>query len=95
MYSRTAHPAQCLKSRALTKVIYLIIDIESFEQQYFILKDLLQSDWMKQHIITIGIDKLLSNCEMYEHRCLVSIKKLYTYDGKCNYQIQFKAIIEE
>ena len=38
-----AHAAQCYKSRASTKVIYLILDIESFEQQCFILKWLLQS----------------------------------------------------
>ena len=31
---------------------------------------------------------------MYKHICLENIKKLYTYSGKCNDQLQFKAIIE-
>ena len=46
-------------------------------------------------MVTIGIDQLLSNFAMYKHRCLVNIKKLYTYAGKCEYQLQFKAILEE
>ena len=56
MGGKTAQAAQCSKSRALTKVIDLILDIESFEQQCVMLKDLLQSDRLKQHILTIGID---------------------------------------
>ena len=31
---------------------------------------------------------------MYEHRCPENIKKLYTSSVKCNYQLQFKVIIE-
>ena len=31
---------------------------------------------------------------MYRHRCLESIRKEYTYNGKYNYQQQYKAIIE-
>ena len=50
----------------LTKLIYLIIEIESFEQQHVSLKGLFQSDRLKQHMVTIGIDQWLSNCAMYE-----------------------------
>ena len=52
----------------LTKVIYLIIEIESFEQQHVSLKFLFQSDRLKQHMVTIGIDSFLINCAMYKHR---------------------------
>ena len=44
MGGKTAHATQCYKSRALTKVIDLFLDIESFEQQCVMLKKLLQSD---------------------------------------------------
>ena len=94
MYGKTAHYAQCYNSHALNKVIYLIIGIESFEQQCVIIKGLLHSDQLKQHMVTIGIDKVLSNCAMYEHICMENIKKLYTYAGICDNKLQFKAIIE-
>ena len=94
MGGKTAQDTQYLKSRALTRVIDLILDIESFEQQYVILKGLFQLDLLKQHMVTIGIDQQLSNCTVYEHRCLENIKKLYTYAGKCDNQLDFKAIIE-
>ena len=66
MSGKTAHGEQCSKSRALIRLIYLVIDIEC-EQQRVILKGLLQSDRLKKHMVTIGIDQLLSNCAMYEH----------------------------
>ena len=45
-------------------------------------------------MVTNGIDQLLSNCEMYEHRFMGNIKRLYKYAGKYNDKLQFKAIIE-
>ena len=42
----------------------------------------------------IGVDQSLSNSVMYEHRCLENIKKSYKSAGKCDYQQQYKAIIE-
>ena len=65
MGGKTAHAAQCFNSRELTKLIDLIIDIESFEQQRIVIKGLLKSDQLKQHMVTIGIDTLLSNCAIY------------------------------
>ena len=69
MSGKTFHGEQCSKSRALIKVIYLVIDIEC-EEQSVILNGLLQSGQLKQHMVTIGIDQSLSKCTMYEHRCL-------------------------
>ena len=60
MCGERGHSAQCSKSRALTEVIDLILDIESFEQQCVIIRGLLQSDRLKQHMVTIGIDQALS-----------------------------------
>ena len=57
MGGKIAHAAQCYKARAWTKVICLIIDIESFEQQCVIIQGLLQSDRLKQHMVNIGIDQ--------------------------------------
>ena len=51
------HAAQCAKSQALTKFIGSILDIESFEQKCVIMKGLLQLDWIKQRMATIGIDQ--------------------------------------
>ena len=44
MGGETAHYEQCLNSHALTKVIHLIIDMESFENKCVIIKGLLKSD---------------------------------------------------
>ena len=54
----------------------------------------MQSDQLKQHMVTIRFDQLLSSCEMYEHGCLEIINKLYKSTGKYNDKLQFKAIIE-
>ena len=53
MDGETAHAEQCSKSLELTKVIDLILDIEYFEQQCGVIKWLLQSDRLKQHMVTI------------------------------------------
>ena len=67
MNGETAHSAPCPRSCALNKVIDLIIEIKSLEQKCVILKGLLQSDQLKQYMVTIEIYQSLSNCEMYEH----------------------------
>ena len=45
-------------------------------------------------MVTIAIEKLLSNSTLYTHICLESIKTLYKSDEKWNHQYQYKAIIE-
>ena len=54
---------------------------------------MLQSYQLKQHMVTIGIDQLLSNCAMYEHRFPGKLKKLYTSASKFYDQLRFKAIL--
>ena len=55
---------------------------------------MLQSPRLKYHVQKIGIYKSLSNNDLYEHKCIENIKKLYRQGGKCDCQQQFKDIIE-
>ena len=59
---------RCIKSRIITKVIDYVISIDTFEQQCFVLKGMLQSPQLKDHVQTIGIDQYLSNNALYEHK---------------------------
>ena len=93
MGGKTAHSSHFSKSRALKKMIDLILEIKSFEKQCVILKGLLQSDKLKQHIVTIIIYQTLSNCTMYKHRYLENINKLYPFSVKCDDQLQFRSIL--
>ena len=45
-------------------------------------------------MVTIEVYQSLSNSDLYEHRCMDNIKKLYKNAGKCDYQHQYKGIIE-
>ena len=54
---KTVREAQCTKSRELNKVIDSILDIEEFEHKCVIIKGLLHSEKLKQHIVTIGVDQ--------------------------------------
>ena len=86
--------ARCIKSRIMTKVIDSILSIDTFEQKCVVLKGMLQSPLLKDHVHTIGIHPSLSNNAIYEHICLENIKKLYKQAGKCDEQQQFKDILE-
>ena len=67
-------------------MVDLILEIELFDHKCVIIKGLLQSDRLKQHMVSIGADQSLSSSAMYEHRCLVNINKLYKISGKCDDQ---------
>ena len=56
---------------------------------------MLQSPRLKDHVHTIGIDQYLSNNNLYKHKCLENIKKLYKHAGKFGNQQQFKDILED
>ena len=60
----------------LTKVVDTIPDIYSFDHQCVIIKGLVKSKLLKQHMVIIVVDQLLSNSALYEHRCLENIKKI-------------------
>ena len=69
--------------------------IGSLENKCSIFKRILKSEQLKQHIIAIVLGQLLSNSDMYEHRCLENIKKLFKSAGKCENHSQYKAIIKQ
>ena len=74
--------SRCIKSRIITKVVYSVISIDTLEQKYVVIKFMLKSLQLKDHIQTIGIDQYLSKNAIYEHKCLENIKKLYKQSGK-------------
>ena len=78
----------------MTKVIDLFIEIESFDNQRVIIKGLFQSELLKQHMVTIGVDQLLSDSTIHEHRCMEKIKKLNKSSIECNNQQNYKVILE-
>ena len=85
---------RCIKSNIMTEVIYFVLSVDTFEQQYVVLKGMLQSPQLKYHVHTIGIDPSLSNNAIHEHKCLENIKTLYKQAGKCDSYQQFKDILE-
>ena len=78
----------------MIKVIDYVLSIDSFEQKCVVIKVMLQSPWLNDHVQTIGIHPYLSKYAIYEHKCLENIKKLYKLADKCNNQQQFKYILE-
>ena len=49
---------------------------------------------IEKHMISIGIDRYLINNELFEHRCLGNIKKIYRTERKCDDQQQYNTMIE-
>ena len=54
----------------------------------------MQTELLEKHMVTIVVDQSLINSSMYEHTCVENIIKLFKSTGKCDYQQQYKAIIE-
>ena len=75
----------------MNKVIDSVISIDTYEKQCVVLKGMLQSPRLKDHVQTIGIDQSLSNNATNEHKCLENIKKK---TGICDNRQQFKYILE-
>ena len=71
-----------------------VLSIDAFEKQCVVIKGMLQSLCLKDHVQIIHIDQSLSNNALYEHKCLQKINKLYKHYGKCDDQQQFKGILE-
>ena len=52
---KTEQAARCIKSRIMTKLIYYVLSINTFEQQYVVLKGMSQSPRLKDNVQTISI----------------------------------------
>ena len=57
--------------------IYLILSIDTFEQQFLVIKVMLQSPHPEDHMKTIGIDQSLRNSYSFEHKFLNNLKMIY------------------
>ena len=82
--NKSPHAAQCVKSRVLKKVIDSILSINTFEQKCVVIKCLLQSSRLEDHMKTIGIDQSSFAKSSFEHICMNNIKKIYQHAGKCD-----------
>ena len=58
----------------MNKDINFILCIDTFEQKHFVIKGMLQSPCLEDHMKTIGIDQPLSKRPSIEHKCLNNIK---------------------
>ena len=83
---KAPHAAQCIKSRVFNKVIDSILSINTFEQQCVVIKCMLQSSRLEDHMKNIGIDQSSFTRSSFEHRCMNNIKKIYQHAGKCDDQ---------
>ena len=88
------HAAQCVKSRILNKAIDYILSIDTFEQQCVVIKYMLQSPRLEDHMKTIGIDQSLFKRSSFEHKYLIKIEKIYQHAGKCDDQQNLKDVLD-
>ena len=54
---RSSHATQCIKLRISNEAIDYILFIDIFEQQCVVIKGMLQSPRLEDHVKTIGIDQ--------------------------------------
>ena len=62
---KTNQAARFIKSDIMTKVIDFVTSVDTFEQQCVVLKGMLQSPRMKDHVQSICIDQSISNNAIY------------------------------
>ena len=70
-----------------------VLSIDKFEQQCVVIKGMLQSPRLKDHVQTIGIDPSLRKI-IYMNTNVLKNQKLYKQAGKYDNQQQFKDILE-
>ena len=74
---KSSHAAQCFKSRIIDKAADYILYIDTFEQQYIVIKGVLKLPRLEDCMKTICIDKSLSNRPSVENKYFNNIKKIY------------------
>ena len=92
--SKSPHAYQCVKSMILNKAVDSILSIDTFEQQCVMIKCMLQSSRLEDHMKTIGIDQSSFTRSSFEHRCMNNIKNIYQHAGKCDDQQNLNDIRE-
>ena len=58
---KSSQSEKCVKSRIINRVVDYILYIDTFEQQYAVLKFVLKFPCLKYHMKTIGIDQSVHN----------------------------------
>ena len=81
---RSSHADQCVKSWIINKSIDYVLSIDALEQQYVVIKVMLQSPLLEDHRNTISIDQSLCNRSYFEYKFLNNIKNIYQHAGKCD-----------
>ena len=92
--SKSTHAAQCVKSQILNKAIDSILSIETPKQQCVVIKCILQSSRLEDHMKTIGIEQQLFKFSSSEHKCMNNIKYIYQHAGKCDDQQNLQDILD-
>ena len=59
-----------------------------------VIKCLLQSSRLEDHMNTIGVDLSSFARSSFEHRCMNNIKNIYQHAGKCDDQQNLKDVID-
>ena len=77
--------AQFVQSRVLNKAIDYILSINTFEQQCVVIKCMLQSSLLEDHMKTIGIDQSSFTRSSFEHIFMNNIKKIYQHAGNIHF----------
>ena len=75
---RSSHAAQCFKSWIMNKYIDFILSIHTIEQQCVVIKGMLQSPRIEDHVNTIGIEQSSCNRYSFEYKFLINIKRYIT-----------------
>ena len=83
---KSSHAARCVKSRIINKFIDYIFSVDTFGKKCVVIKGMLQSPHLEDHMKTIGIDQSVRNRDYFEHNFLNNIKKIYQHAGKCDDQ---------
>ena len=92
--SKSPHDSQCVKSQILNKAIDPILTIDTYEQHCVVIKYMLQSSRLEDHMKTIGVYQSLFTRSSFEHKCMNNIKYIYKHAGKCDDQKNLKDIID-
>ena len=79
----------------MNKAVYYILSFDTFEQQFIVLKGMLQSPRLEDHMKTIIIDQSLSNRTSVEHKHLNNIKKIYQNSGEFDEQQNLRDILDD
>ena len=95
-------PPQILKGINPLYALHIVFSCEdkrrllsSTREKFVVIKCILQSLRLEDHMKTIGIDQSLCKISSFEIKCLNNIKKIYQHAGKCDKQQNLKDILND